>query len=174
MNSLPTPRPDCTVLNANNVCIPVNQHKKLTPMNNPIFTRFTGTPTARELGADPPTAKIQFPTRVRSSTQVATATNRTHHSSVIRTDTPPTVNWDANTFCAEPNPSTFDTSLVATFPVITFVIARFSPRSMKNVPSVTRKLGIPVLTTRYPLMKPIPSVTTSDTATPTHMFAVNW
>src|SRR6266516_4010403 len=172
MNSLPTPRPDCTVLNANSVCMPVNQHRKLTAMNSPIFTRFTGTPTARELGADPPTAKIQFPIRVRSSTQVATTTNSTHHSSVIRIDTPPTVNWEANTFWAEPKPWMFDTSLVPTLPVTSLVRARFSPRSMKNVPRVTRKLGMPVFTTRYPLMKPIPSVTTSDTANPTHMFAV--
>ena len=32
--------------------------------------------------------------------------------------------------------------------VVALVIARFRPRSMKNVPSVTRKLGMPVFTTR--------------------------
>ena len=45
---------------------------------------------------------------------------------------------------------------------------------MKNVPSVTRKLGIPVFTTRYPLMNPTTSAKTSESATPTHMFVVNW
>src|SRR4051794_14763996 len=166
MNSLPTPMPDCTVLNANRMCIPVNQAISPTAMNSPIFTLFTGTPTARDDGAEPPTAKIQLPMWVRSSTQVAIATNRIHHSRVIRIDTPPTVNDDANTACAEENPSMLDTSLVATLPVTCLVNARFRPRSMKNVPNVTRKLGMPVLTTRYPLMNPITSASTSDTATP--------
>src|SRR6266702_3422260 len=174
MNSLPMPMPDCTVLNANRMCMPVNQARNPTAMNRPIFTLFTGTPTARELGAEPPTAKIQLPRWVRSSTQVATTTNRIHHSSVTRIDTPPMLNDEANTFCAEAKPAMLDTSLVPTLPVICLVIARLSPRSMKNVPSVTRKLGMPVFTTRYPLMKPMTSATTSDTATPIHMFVVNW
>ena len=50
-------------------------------MNRPIFTLATGTPTLRAALASPPAAKIQLPTRVRSSTQVATrsspATRRT-------------------------------------------------------------------------------------------------
>src|SRR5689334_9541929 len=154
--------------------MPVTQHRNPTAMNKPNFTRSTGTPTARELGAEPPAAKIQLPIWVRSNTQVPTTTNRIHHSNVIRTCTPPIENDDANTFCAELNPSMVDTSLVPTFPVISLVTARFSPRSMKNVPSVTRKLGIPVFTTRYPLMKPTSSATTSETSTPTHMFVVNW
>src|SRR5690349_11190388 len=174
MNSLPTPIPDWTVLNANRMCMPVNQATKPTVMNSPILTLLTGTPTARELGAEPPTAKIQLPMWVRSSTQVATAMNRIHHSSVIRICTPATVNDDANTLRAEANPWMLDTSLVPTLPVICLVIARLRPRSMKNVPRVTRKLGIPVFTTRYPLTKPISSATTSEARTPTHMFAVNW
>ena len=44
--------------------------------------------------------------------------------------------------------SMFDTSFVLTLPVTCRVTARFRPRSMKNVPRVTRKLGIPVFTTR--------------------------
>src|SRR3954465_14592135 len=174
MNSFPTPTPDCTVLNANRMCMPVNQHRNETNMTRPIFTRFTGTPTARELAAEPPTAKIQLPMWVRSRTQVATAMKRTHQSRVMRMATPPMVNWEANTARAELKPSMLDTSLVATFPVISFVTARLRPRSMKNVPSVTRKLGMPVRTTRKPLMKPTRSATTSETSTPTHMLAVNW
>src|SRR5207248_9326412 len=174
MNSLPSPMPDCTVLNANRMCMPVNQARKPTVMNRPIFTLLTGTPTARELGDEPPTAKIQLPRCVRSSTQVPMMMNRIHHSNVTRIATPPMVNEEANTFCAELNPWMSDTSLVPTLPVISFVTARLSPRSMKNVPSVTRKLGMPVFTTRYPLMKPTTSATTSDTNTPTHMLVVNW
>ena len=68
----------------------------------------------------------------------------------------------------------FDTSLVPTLPVTSLVTARLSPRSMKNVPSVTRKLGMPVLTTRNPLTKPMTSATASATTTPTHMFTLNW
>src|SRR6266536_1926434 len=55
MNSLPRPSPDCTVLNANRMCMPVNQPRNPTPMNSPILTLFTGTPTARDDGAEPPT-----------------------------------------------------------------------------------------------------------------------
>src|SRR5919202_4427144 len=174
MNSLPTPMPDCTVLKANRMCMPVNQHRKPTVMNRPIFTRFTGTPTARELGAEPPTAKIQLPMWVRSSTQVPATMNSSHHSSVTRIATPPTVNVEANTLRADSNPWMFETSLVPTLPVTSLVTARLSPRSMKNVPRVTRKLGMPVLTTRYPFTKPMARATTSDTSTPSHMFAVNW
>src|SRR5262245_55036427 len=116
MNSLPMPMPDCTVLNANRMCMPVNQHMNPTAMNRPILTLFTGTPTAREDGADPPTAKIQLPQWERSRIQVATTTNRIHQSRVIRMDTPPMLNEEANTAFAELNPSMLDTSLVPTFP----------------------------------------------------------
>ena len=64
-------------------------------MNRPIFTLFTGTPTARALAAFPPTAKIQLPMRVRSRIHVARATKKIHQSTVIRTVTPPTVNSEA-------------------------------------------------------------------------------
>src|SRR5215217_7560543 len=52
MNSLPIPMPDWTVLKANRMCMPVNQARNPTVMNRPIFTLFTGTPTARDLGAE--------------------------------------------------------------------------------------------------------------------------
>ena len=54
--------------------MPMNQASRPTPMNRPIFILPTGTPTARALGAEPPTEKIQLPTRVRSRIQVAIAT----------------------------------------------------------------------------------------------------
>src|SRR5918911_3243686 len=117
MNSLPTPMPDCTVLNANRMCMPVNQAMNPTAMNRPIFTLFTGTPTARELAAEPPTAKIQLPRWVRSSTQVLTMMNSSHQSRVMRILTPPIVNEEANTFSAELKPWMLDTSFVPTLPV---------------------------------------------------------
>src|SRR4029450_7089579 len=174
MNSLPSPRPDCTVLKTSRMCMPVNQAMNPTVMNRPIFTLLTGTPTARELGAEPPTAKIQLPMWARSRTQGADRMNRSHQSSVIRIETPPTLNSEANTALAAPNPWILDTSLVPTLPVTILVMARLSPRSMKNVPRVTRKLGMPVFTTRYPLMNPITSETTRATTTPTNMLALNW
>ena len=119
-----------------------------TVMKRPIFTLFTGTPTARALVSEPPTAKIQLPRWVRSRTQVARRTKRIHQSRVIRIVTSPTVNDEAKTFFAEAKPSMFCTSSVLTLPVTCLVTARLSPRSMKNVPSVTRKLGMPVFTTR--------------------------
>ena len=57
------------------MCMPVNQAPKPTSMNSPIFTRFTGIPTARALSPWPPTAKIQLPSCVWSSIQVAIAAN---------------------------------------------------------------------------------------------------
>ena len=45
---------------------------------------------------------------------------------------------------------------------------------MKNVLSVIRKLGMPVLTTRYPLTNPTASIRTRLTNTPTQMFALSW
>ena len=61
-------------------------------MNRRIFTRLTGTPMLRDASFDPPTAKIQFPNRVRSRTQVATATTTIHHSSSTLKSPPPIVN----------------------------------------------------------------------------------
>ena len=45
-----------------------------------IFTRATGTPMLRAAFGSPPTAKIQLPKRVLSSTQVATAVTPIHQS----------------------------------------------------------------------------------------------
>ncbi len=117
-------------------------------MNRPIFTLLTGTPTARALAALPPTAKIQLPTCVRSRIHVATRTKTIHQSTVARTVTPPTSNCDEKTVRADPNPSMSETFCVATVPVMSFVTPRLMPKSMKNVLSVTRKLGMPVRTTR--------------------------
>src|SRR6266545_3452336 len=88
-NSLPMPSPDCTVLNENSRFMPANQARVDTVMNRPIFTRRTGTPTARALVAAPPAEKIQLPIRVRSSTHVAMATNSSHHSTEMRIEVPP-------------------------------------------------------------------------------------
>ncbi len=142
------PCPDWTVLNENSRCMPTNQAANPTVMNNPILTLVTGTPMARAESWLPPTAKIQFPIRVLNSTQVAIAVNSSHHSTVIRTDTPPTTNEDANTFFAESKPAMSETLGVATCPVTSLVTARLMPVSIRNELSVIRKLGIFVFITR--------------------------
>src|SRR3954452_7976465 len=97
---MPTPSPDCTVLKENSWCMPTNQAPKPTSMNSEILVNFTGTPTARALSWLPPTAKIQLPYLVRSSTQVASAAKTSHHTTVILTWTPPTSNDDEKTALA--------------------------------------------------------------------------
>ena len=87
--------------------------------------------------------------------------------------TPPMVKLEANTFCAELKPAMLGTSGDATAPTMVLVNARFSPWSMKNMPRVTRKLGMPVRTTIQPFRNPIASATASATITPTHIFSVN-
>ena len=138
-------------------------------MNRPILTLFTGTPTARADAALPPTAKIQLPVRVRFRIQVASSTNRIHHTTVILTVTPPMSKDDAKTAFALSKPSMSETFWVDTAPVTSFVTPRFAPCRMKNVPNVIRKLGIPVRTTRNPLMNPMNIARISARNTPTHM-----
>ena len=53
-------------------------------MNRPILTRLTGTPTLRAATLSPPTPKIQLPTRVRMSTQVARAVSTIHQITLMR------------------------------------------------------------------------------------------
>ena len=64
--------------------IPVSAQTNEVVMNSPIFTRCTGTPTLRAALASPPTPKIQLPTRVRASIQVASAVTAIHHRTVMR------------------------------------------------------------------------------------------
>ncbi len=92
---------------------------------------------------------------------------------VIRMFTPATVKLEANTFCAEEKPAMLEMFGLATWLVMVWVRAMLMPCSMKNVPSVTRKLGIPVLTTIQPLRNPMNRDSASATSTPTHTFTVN-
>src|SRR5258708_38473208 len=91
----------------------------------------------------------------------------------VRMFTPAMVKLEENTFWAELNPWMLEISGLATWLVMVWVRARFSPWSMKNVPSVTRKLGIPVLTTIQPLRNPIVRDRARATSTPTQTFVEN-
>src|SRR6185437_16188737 len=164
------PSPDCTASNAKRLCMPRTQPQNPTAMNKPIFVFVTGTPTARAAFASPPAAKIQLPTFVRSSTQDAIATRMIQKNTVIFTSTPPMLTEDANTACADSNPSSFEIDGEDTDPPISRVRARFRPVSIRNVASVTMKDGSFVLTRIQPLMKPIVRDTSSAITTPTHAF----
>ncbi len=154
--------------------MPTNQAPKPTSMNREILVKVTGTPTARAECLLPPTAKIQLPYLVRSSTQVARAAKTSHHTTVILTLTPPTLKVEAKSFCAWAKPSMSLMSSVATFSVTSLVTARFTPCRIRKVPRVTRKLGRPVLTSSQPLNAPIASDTSRATITPTQTFRVSW
>ena len=52
--------------------------------NRVIFVRRTGTPALRAALASPPTAKIQFPNRVRVRTRVAITVMPIHHTTAMR------------------------------------------------------------------------------------------
>lgn len=172
---MPTPSPDCTTpFCTNSSCIPVNQAKNPTAMNRPILTFFTGTPTARAAAASPPTAKIQLPICVFSSTQAAIATNTIHQTIRILIVTPPSLNSDAKIAFAAPNPSMSLIEFDATAPEASRVTAMFRPCRMKKVPSVTRKLGSPVRISSQPLNAPIASESASATITPSQTFTLNW
>ncbi len=154
--------------------MPTNQAPKPTSMNREIFVKATGTPTARAESLLPPTAKIQLPYLVRSSTQVASAAKASHHTTVILTWTTPTSKDEENSAFAWLKPSMSLMSSVATLPVISLVTARLTPWRIRNVPSVTRKEGRPVLISSQPLRNPMPSDATSATITPTQTFMLSW
>src|SRR5438309_647843 len=167
------PCPDWIVLNRNRVCMPVNQAMKPTAMNRPIFIRPTGTPTARADAGLPPTEKIQLPMWVRSRIQVAMITKTIQYTTLVLMFTPPMVQLAENTSRAELKPCRVEMSGLDTWLVMVWVSAMLMPWSMKNVPSVTRKLGIPVLTTIQPFRNPMNSDTASATSTPTQVMVVN-
>ncbi len=154
--------------------MPTNQAPKPTSMNSEILVNLTGTPTARALSWLPPTAKIQLPYLVRSSTQVASAANTSHHTTVIFTWTSPRWKEEEKTLLAWSKPSMSLMSSVATLPVTSLVTARLTPWRPRKVPRVTRKLGSPVRTIIQPLNAPMARDSTSATSTPTQTFMVSW
>src|SRR5690242_1593281 len=105
--------------------------------------------------------------RVRCRIQPDSATKNSHHSTVPQTVTGPTWKFDEKMFAMKLNPSIWLMSELDTEPVTSFVTPRLAPCRTKNVPSVIRKLGMPVFITRYPLMKPTSRQNSSETSAPT-------
>jgi hypothetical protein len=69
-------------------------------------------------------------------------TNRIHQSRVIRIETP-TVNWEASNALAGPEPLDVGHIVGADVAGDDLGHGHVQPRSMKNVPRVTRKWGCP-------------------------------
>ena len=89
---------------------------------------------------------------------------------MIRTLIPRTGKLDANTARAESKPSMDAMFVVETCPVTSLVMAMLRPWSIRNIDSVTRKLGSFVRTRIHPLRNPMARETASATAAPTHTF----
>jgi hypothetical protein len=62
----------------------------------------------------------------------------------MRIEAPPTLHSWAKIFCADPKPCMSEMFGLATLPVMILVMARLRPCSIRNMASVTRKLGRPV------------------------------
>jgi hypothetical protein len=94
--------------------------------------------------------------RVRSSTQVATATSAIQMNTVIFTSTPAMFTEEAKTPRAVSKPSMLEMDGEETPPPISRVRPRFRPVNIRNVARVTMKLGSLVFMRIQPLMKPMP------------------
>src|SRR5579859_5922229 len=84
--------------------------------------------------------------------------------------TPPMEKVEAKTALADWNPSMSSIFGLCTPSAINLVTPRLTPCRMKNVPSVTRKLGRPVTCNSQPLNAPMANDTTSPISTPTQTF----
>ncbi len=126
-----------------------------------IFTRRTGTPTARAASGAPPVPKIQLPDRVRTRIHVAIAVRRIHHRIEMLKRAPMISNSLPNHFSNRANPGTSSRLPSCVRFVRARVIAVVRPRKMNSVPSVMMNDGSFVRTTSHPLMKPVVNASTS-------------
>src|SRR5262245_1221927 len=160
MSSWPMPILAWTEVNRTAPIVPTSQAAPAVAMNRPTLVPAAGTPTERAAGALPPTAKIQLPIFVRTRIQVATAAITIHHRIATRNCTPNSENVPASSGFTTSYPGALASPDTCTVPVIALVTPRLRPCSIRNVLSVTMKLGSPVLTTMTPLNAPINSATT--------------
>src|SRR6266545_2727832 len=151
-NSCPVPRSTSAPVNFTTWMIATRQPANAVVMNSPIFSRLTGTPRLREASGAPPAPKIQLPTLVRSSTQVARPASASHQTMEIE-----------NCPISEAN-SPFTTGAASTSmppswvrPVTSRVIPMVRPRKMKRLARVTINDGSLVQTTTSPFRNPATS-----------------
>jgi hypothetical protein len=118
----------CAELNANRMCMPVNQHRKPTAMNRPIFMRLTAMPTARGAGRGAANGEDPF----------AEVGPQRHPGGYDNEQDPPEQpdpdrhprdrELRGEHLLLRAEPWMLDTSLVPTQPVTSLVAARLSPR----------------------------------------------
>ena len=120
--------------------------------NSVSVVRRTGTPSWRAARRAPPLAKTALPNRVRHSAQVARPVSASHHSSETRNRPSPSCSGRAEHRDGR-RPSRARRRARSPAPSRRAPRRRpaTSPCRTRNVASVTRKLGSPVLTTRKPL-----------------------
>ena len=103
----------------------------------------------------PPTAKIQFPNCVRSSTQVEMAATTIHQTIETGNAAPKSGMSEAKIRAALSNPGTFCKPPTCVRPVTRRVMPMVTPRMMNRLASVTMNDGSAVRTTTSPLTNPI-------------------
>jgi hypothetical protein len=150
-NSCPVPRSTSAPPKFTTWRMATRQAENAVVMNSPIFSRLTGTPRFREASGAPPAPKIQLPTLVRSSTQVARAASASHHT--IETENRP----------ISP-PNSHDTTGASVSmppswvrPVTSLVMPMVRPRKMNRLARVTMNDGSLVQTTTSPFRNPATS-----------------
>src|SRR5262245_65837178 len=79
-NSRPVPRRTSEFLKDDASIVATSQAASAVHMKSKILTRATGTPRLRAASALPPAPYVQLPKRVRSRTQVASATMASHQT----------------------------------------------------------------------------------------------
>ena len=121
----------CTEVSRTALIVPTNQAAAETVMNSTIFVRRAGTPTLRAAGLSPPTANVQLPNRVRSSTHDPTAVISNHQRIAIWNETPPIETVLAKIRFAAPYPVVCSIAPTWTVSVTTLVTPRLSPCSMR-------------------------------------------
>src|SRR6266511_1934626 len=162
MNSCWVPRSTSALVNLTTSMMATRQAANAVVMNSPILSRLTGTPRLREASGTPPAPKIQLPTLVRSSTQVARAAIASHQ--MIETENEPM--WP------EKSGSTKPILLVSSppswvRPVSCRVTPMVTPRKMKRLARVTMNDGNLVRVTTRSFRNPM----TSERATAARMAA---
>ena len=93
-----------------------------------------------------------------------------HHTMLMLNSAPAREMVDPKMVCRKSYPGDSDTPETWVVPTRSFVPPRLTPRRNRNIARVMIRLGSPVLTTMYPLKKPIASATTSEMNSATKMF----
>src|SRR6266508_2152420 len=161
LNSWSVPRSESAPVNSTAWISATKKAANAVVTNRAIFTRRTGTPTLRAASTAPPVPKIQFPWRVRISTQVASTVRATHHRIETLKVLPKTANFAPKMWRKRSNPGTSSRLPSCVRFVRTRETATVSPRMISSVPSVMMNEGSLVVTTNSPFRAPMTKARTS-------------